>query len=60
MFHVGLDIHTRRISIRGLDEKGQVVHRPQVRSIEELVRTFVRMVHPWASLLGMDVVPNTI
>jgi hypothetical protein len=24
MFHVGLDIHTKRISICALDEKGQV------------------------------------
>jgi len=39
MFHVGLDIHTQRISICALDEKGQVIHRSQVRSIEEMVRT---------------------
>jgi transposase len=38
MFHVGLDIHTKRISICALDEKGQVVHRSQVRSIQDLVR----------------------
>lgn len=38
MFHVGLDIHTQRIAIRALDEKGQVVHRSQVRSIPDLVR----------------------
>ena len=38
MFHVGLDIHTKRISICALDEKGQVVHRSQVRGIQDLVR----------------------
>src|SRR5262245_45375050 len=38
MFHVGLDIHTQRISICALDEKGQVVLRSQVRSIQDLVR----------------------
>jgi hypothetical protein len=38
MFHVGLDIHTQRISICALDEKGQVVLRSQVRGIQDLVR----------------------
>jgi transposase len=38
MFHVGLDIHTKRIAICALDEKGQVAHRSQVRSIQDLVR----------------------
>src|SRR5438094_4545649 len=38
MFHVGLDIHTKRIAICALDEKGQVVHRSQVRSIQDMVR----------------------
>jgi transposase len=38
MFHVGLDIHANRIAICALDEKGQVVHRSQVRSIQNLVR----------------------
>src|SRR5215468_10758182 len=38
MFHVGLDIHTKRIAICALDEKGQVVHRSQVRGIQDLVR----------------------
>ena len=39
MFHVGLDIHSTKISICALDEKGQVVHRSQVRGIEEMLRT---------------------
>jgi len=39
MYHVGLDIHTKRIALCALDEKGQVVHRSQVRSIEEMLRT---------------------
>jgi transposase len=38
MFHVGLDIHTKRIAICALDEKGQVVLRSQVRSIQDMVR----------------------
>src|SRR5437764_9952711 len=38
MFHVGLDIHAKRIAICALDEKGQVVHRSQVRSIQDMVR----------------------
>jgi hypothetical protein len=39
MYHVGLDIHTKRIALCALDEKGQVVQRSQVRSIEEMLRT---------------------
>jgi hypothetical protein len=38
MFHVGLDIHAKRIAICALDEKGQVVHRSQVRSIQDMLR----------------------
>lgn len=38
MFFVGLDIHTKRISICALNEGGQVVHRSQVRSIEDMLR----------------------
>ena len=38
MFYVGLDIHAKRISICALNETGQVVHRSQVRSIEEMMR----------------------
>ena len=39
MFYVGLDIHTKHISICALNETGQVVHRSRVRSIEEMMRT---------------------
>src|SRR6478672_2933705 len=39
MFHVGLDIHTTRITICALNERGQVVHRAQVRTIEEMLVT---------------------
>src|SRR5262249_40525144 len=39
MLYVGLDIHTTRISICVLSQTGQVVHRSQVRSIEEVLRT---------------------
>lgn len=38
MFYVGLDIHTKRISVCALNETGQIVHRSQVRSIEEMLR----------------------
>lgn len=38
MFYVGLDIHSKRISVCVLSEKGQVTHRSQVRSIAEMVR----------------------
>jgi transposase len=38
MFHVGLDIHSTRIVICALKETGQVFHRSQVRSIEEMLR----------------------
>ena len=37
MFHVGLDIHSRRISICVLNGTGQVVHRSQVRGLEEML-----------------------
>jgi transposase len=39
MFHVGLDIHSTRISICALNETGQVFHRYQVRGIEEMLAT---------------------
>jgi hypothetical protein len=39
MFHVGLDIHSTRISICGLNETGQVVHRSQLSGIEDMLRT---------------------
>src|SRR5438477_139355 len=37
MFYVGLDIHTKHISICALNETGQVAHRSRVRSIEEMM-----------------------
>lgn len=36
MLHVGIDIHTTRITHRALDDTGQVVHRAQVRGIAEI------------------------
>jgi transposase len=39
MLHVGLDIHSSRITICALDERGQVVHRSQVRGLEEMLAT---------------------
>ncbi len=38
MFHVGLDIHNTRISVCVLNEAGRVVHRSQVRGIEDMLR----------------------
>jgi transposase len=37
MYYVGLDIHTKRISICVLSETGQLVRRCQVRGIEEML-----------------------
>ena len=39
MLHVGLDIHSTRITICALDDRGQVVRRAQVRTIEEMLTT---------------------
>src|SRR5947207_5412263 len=39
MLHVGLDIHSTRITICVLNETGQVVRRAQVRTIEEMLAT---------------------
>ena len=39
MLHVGLDIHSTRITICVLGETGQVVHRAQVRTIEGMLAT---------------------
>jgi transposase len=39
MFHVGLDIHSTRTTVCALGEAGQVVHRAQVRTIEEVLAT---------------------
>ena len=38
MLYVGLDIHNTRISVCALNQTGQVVHRSQVRGIEEMLR----------------------
>src|SRR5215831_4155695 len=38
MFYVGLDIHSQRISICVLNETGQLAHRSQVRSLQEMLR----------------------
>jgi hypothetical protein len=39
VFYVGLDIHTKRISICVLSETGQLVRRCQVRGIPEMLST---------------------
>lgn len=38
MLYVGLDIHSKRISLCVLNEAGQVVHRSQVRTINQMMR----------------------
>ena len=38
MFYVGLDIHSKQISVCVLNETGQVVHRTRVRAINEMIR----------------------
>jgi transposase len=38
MFYVGLDIHSKRISVCVLNETGQVAHRSQVRTIDQMMR----------------------
>ena len=38
MFYVGLDIHSKRISVCVLSGTGQVVRRCQVRTIQEMMR----------------------
>jgi transposase len=38
MLYVGLDIHSQRISICVFNETGQLAHRSQVRSLEEMLR----------------------
>ena len=38
MFHIGLDIHSKRISVCVLSETGQVARRSQVRTIDEMMR----------------------
>src|SRR6059058_2127606 len=38
MLYVGLDIHATRIAVCALNQTGQVVHRSQVRGIEDMLR----------------------
>ena len=38
MYYVGLDIHSRHISICVLNETGQFVHRTRVRTIDQMMR----------------------
>jgi transposase len=38
MFYVGLDIHNKHISVCVLNETGQMVHRNQVRTIQQTVQ----------------------
>ena len=38
MFYVGLDIHSKRISLCVLNETGKIVQRSQVRTIDQMMR----------------------
>jgi hypothetical protein len=38
MFYVGLDIHSKRISLCVLSATGQVLRRAQVRTVDEMMR----------------------
>ena len=38
MFYVGLDIHSKHISLCVLNETGQVVHRTKVRTVDQMMR----------------------
>ena len=43
MLYVGLDIHSKCIAICVLSETGQVVHRGQVRAIDQMIRILERL-----------------
>jgi len=47
MFYVGLDIHSKQISICVLNETGQVVHRTQVRAINQMMRILEGLPDPF-------------
>jgi hypothetical protein len=47
MLYVGLDIHTTRISVCALNQTGQVVHRAQVRGIEDMLRVLKGLPDPF-------------
>jgi transposase len=43
MLYVGLDIHSRHISVCVLNETGQFVHRTRVRTIDQMMRILERL-----------------
>src|SRR5436305_7325157 len=43
MLYVGLDIHNTRIAVCALNQTGQVVHRAQVRGIEDMLGVLKRL-----------------
>jgi transposase len=43
MLYVGLDIHSTRIAVCALNQTGQVVHRAQVRGIEDMLGVLKRL-----------------
>lgn len=47
MLYVGLDIHSRQITICVLDDNGQVFRRCQVRQIDQMMNVLERLPRPW-------------
>jgi transposase len=47
MFYVGLDIHTKQVTICVLDSDGKLVQRAQVRQLDELKRFLERLGSPF-------------
>jgi predicted NBD/HSP70 family sugar kinase len=43
MFYVGLDIHSKHISVCVLNEAGKFLHRTRVRTIDEMMRILERL-----------------
>ena len=43
MYYVGLDIHSKHISVCVLNEAGKFLHRTQVRTIDEMMRILERL-----------------
>lgn len=47
MFYVGLDIHSRQITICVLDDTGKLYQRCQVRQIDQMMNFLERLPRPW-------------
>jgi len=47
MFYVGLDVHTKQVTICVLDDDGKLVQRAQIRQLDELKRFLERLGSPF-------------